>query len=363
MRLGEKEIIEGLRRDRGRYAPLVVVSVETPSREDGGSFADAVIELRVEDGPAFRALAEIAVPASPRVVRQKSVELQELVERNGKGDLVPLIVAPYMPARQAETLQRAGVSWLDMSGNMVIRVRDRVYIERTGRPNRFPDSAPIRKVFEGTASLVPRALLLCPPGFTSLAQLVEFITQRDGTIALSTVSKVLRSLEEDLLVSRAGQSISAIDPGQLLDRLAGGYASSRRRRSVTVSRFFLDDPAAVLKRLGSTAEALYVCCGFYAAQLKGLAVGDQISLYVNDTTSFRETVEQSAATLQPDEEFGNLRVIESRSRLPWFNSEMREGIHVVDDMQLYLEMMLDTPRGPKVAEALRQRILPEGQGG
>jgi hypothetical protein len=52
--------------------------------------------------------------------------------------------------------------------------------------------------------------------------------------------------------------------------------------------------------------------------------------------------------------------IETKDRTPWFNVQTVNGFSVVDDVELYLEMMIDTPRGPKIADLLRPHILQDG---
>lgn len=358
MRLGKKDIIEELRTAGTRYSPLVIVSIR-----EGIVGSDAVIEFRIEHGPSFLASAEVMPAATPKAVCERSEQIPDAPSEAAGSVPVPLIIAPYIPAKQADVLAWAGLSWLDLSGNMVIRVGNRIYIERTGRPNRFPDTSPIKKVFEGTASLVARALLLEPKGFASLSQMVEFIESCGGAITLSTVSKVLKSLEEELLVSKSRRSISVSEPGQLLDRLAEGYRASQSGLRMTTHRFAMEGREAMLARLGSELGSTYIFCGFYAAQLKGLAAGGGISMYVSDTNRFRKVVQSLGPAVYPDEEFGNLRVIATRSRLPWFDAETRDEGRVVDNLQLYLEMMIDTPRGPKIAETLRRHILQEDRDG
>jgi hypothetical protein len=363
MRLGKRDIIEELRTAGMRYSPLAIASIDTESGRRHDTSSDAVIEFRIEHGPSFRASAQLIPAATPKAVCERSEQIRDDLPKGPCSVPVPLIIAPYVPAKQADVLAWAGLSWLDLSGNMVIRVGNRIYIERTGRPNRFPDTAPIRKIFQGTASLVGRALLLEPKGFASLSHIVEFIQRRGGAITLPTVSKVLKSLEEELLVVKSRRSISASEPGQLLDRLAEGYADSRGRSGMIAHRYAVEDRETMLARLCSKLGSIYVFCGFYAAQLKGLAAGGAISMYVNDMNRFREAVKSFAPAVYPDEEFGNLSVIATKSRLPWFNVETRDEGRIVDDLQLYLEMMIDTPRGPKIAKSLRQRILPEDRDG
>jgi hypothetical protein len=55
----------------------------------------------------------------------------------------------------------------------ILSLSNQKYIERNDRRNRFPDTAPFKKVFHGTSSLVSRALLLKPEGFSSLYKVVD----------------------------------------------------------------------------------------------------------------------------------------------------------------------------------------------
>jgi len=268
-----------------------------------------------------------------------------------------LILAPYIAPRQADSLRDAGVSWIDLSGNMAVRVGAGVYIERTGRPNQFPDTAPIKKVFQGTASLVARALLLQPGGFSSLSDIVAFIQARNGRIAVSTVSKVLRSLEEQLLVSKSGPRIASTDAAALLERLAEGYAANGSRRQLRACRFAVENARQTIREFCSTLDCSYIVCGFYAARLRGLAASAAMTMYVTDLERAKEAAGRLAGNCIPDEEFGQLRIMETRERTPWFNAQTVDEIRVVDEIELYLEMTVDTPRGPKVAALLRPRVL------
>ncbi len=357
MRLSEAQIFDRLQGLRTEYAPLILVSIQREQRTADGTSADALIRFKVTGGPSFEALTEVTSLASPKNIRMKSLQLLDILRRRGDSHLVPLLIAPYVSPKQAETLEEAGVSWLDLSGNMVIRAQGQVYIERTGRPNQFPDTAPIKRVFQGTASLVARALLLEPAGFVSLSRLAGFISERGASIAISTASKVLNSLEQDLLVSKEGSHIRVIDPSRLLNRLAEGYASSVRGQKPDMRRFAVRDVERTLQALGPMLGDTYVFCGFYAAELKGLATSTQITMYSRDMSRIRQASETSPSDLLPDEEFGQFSVIEARDRIPWFNADMVNGMRVVDDIELYLEMTMDTPRGPQVADILQSRIL------
>ncbi|MBN2020065.1 MAG: hypothetical protein JW749_07565 [Sedimentisphaerales bacterium] len=354
MRLKENEIIEQFERQIDKYAPLKIKSIEREVPLSQGMKVDAIIEFCVGEGPCFKALVEIKSIASPKEIISTVVQLAFTEKKSNEKEMVPLLIVPYMGAEQIQILQRDGISWIDLCGNMVIRAPGGIYIERTGRKNLFPDTSPIKKIFEGTSSLVSRALLLKKEPFKSLNKIYRFINERDGNITLSTVSKVLGSLEEELLVRKDENGISVIDREKLLNKLLEGYVDYTKRNKNKTYTF-----AVQKNQIGDFAFNDFKCvaCGFYAAKLKGLATTDRITFYVESVKEAQKEIERSKIILNPDTEFGQLDLIETRNLCVWFNVQGEPLDKIVDDLELYLEMMIDTPRGPKVAEILEERIL------
>lgn len=356
MRLTEKEVIQSLKDMGDKYAPLVINRlVEEVSLPDGYR-VDAVADFSIKGGPSFEALVEIAQVSTPQNVLMKTRQLDTYLGRKKRRSRVALLVAPYIGATQAKILADRGISWIDLSGNMCIRVSNRIYIERSGRPNRFPDTAPIKKIFQGTSALVSRALLLRPEGFASLEKMVDFINERNAKITPSTVSKVLKSLEEELLINRSKSLISVPDPEKLLESLAEGYKNSTERKRQNTYRFAIGNIQQLSVGIVGVSKD-YLACEFYAAQIKGLAVMDKITIFVKDIEQFRRKAEEKLVSITADAEFGNLIITETQDPGVWFNPDWRMIDSVVDDIELYLEMMVDTPRGPKIAEELKRRIL------
>ena len=363
MRLTEKQIRQSLMNMDEIFAPLIVkIKIEQTSLPDGRNI-DVFLELSIQNGPSFKAVVEIKTVATPQNILLAAQLLKTYVADDEQEDKIPLLVAPYMGNKQAKILADNGISWLDLSGNMSIRVSNRIYIERTGKPNCFPDTAPIKKIFQGTSSLVSRALLLKPEGFSTLYEIVDFINNRNAKVTLSTVSKVLKSLEEELLINRSKSLISVADSEKLLERLAEGYKNSteRKRRNTYgfviqgIERLSYSNPSAI-----RSACKDYLACGFYAAQIKGLAATDKITIFVKDIEQFRRKAEEELVSITADEEFGNAIITETSDPGVWFNPDWRGLDPVVNDVELYLEMMVDTPRGPKIAEQLKRQILQKG---
>jgi hypothetical protein len=360
MRLTEEQVIQSLKSMGERYAPLIMKRIAEQVSLPEGRQVDAVIEFSIQNGPSFKAVAEIKTVATPQNILMGARQLADYFGKAKKTNIVPLVIAPYIGAKQAKILADKGISWIDLSGNMSVRISNRVYIERTGKPNRFPDTAPIKKIFQGTSSLVSRALLLKPEGFPSLYEMVNFINVRNAKITLSTVSKVVKKLDEELLVNRSNSLISVADPEKLLERLAQGYKNSIERKAGETYRYAADKPDAIFLAFNERLSIDYVACGFYAAQIKGLAVTDKITIFVRSMESVNRAAVRKQIQITPDAEFGNVSITEAKDPGVWFNADIKPRSAVVDDIELYLEMISDTPRGPKIAEQLKRRVLQKG---
>lgn len=357
MRLKESEIIGQIQSDIDKYAPLTIKSIDREVRLTEGFFADAIIEFCIADGPCFKAMVEVKTVATPKIVSQAAQQLTTYLRRIDDKTIVPVIIVPYMGTEQARMLQREGISWIDLSGNMVIRVQNQVYLERTGKKNWFPDTSPIKKIFEGTSSLVSRALLLKKETFRSLYEVVDFINKQGGNITLSTVSKVLRALEEELLVKKTESGIFTMNRGKLLEKLVEGYRNYTGRNRDKIYKYAVDN-IGELFTVFCDRRIDYAACGFYAAKLKGLATTDRFSVFIRSIDEARKAAELGCPrNIKPDTEFGQLDFIETKNPCVWFNLQGDDFNKVVDDIELYLEMMIDTPRGPKVADMLKERIL------
>jgi hypothetical protein len=204
-------------------------------------------------------------------------------------------------------------------------------------------------------------LLLKPEGFSSLYEVVDFINARNGTITLATVSKVLISLEENLIVDKTKGKICVKQPATLLENLAKGYADYSRQQKSRQYRYDVETTNELSTILFNT-QVDYAYCGFYAAQLKGLGVTDQMTLFIRSIGDIKKALSMKPDIARPDEEYGRVTFIETSNPGAWFNVQDEPLKKTVDELELYLEMMNDTPRGPKIAEQLKARIVEKFNG-
>ncbi|MHC4494984.1 MAG: hypothetical protein ACYSYM_04085, partial [Planctomycetota bacterium] len=66
MRLTEEQVIQFLKSMGERYAPLTINSLTEQVNMPDGYQVDAVIEFSIQNGPSFKAIAEIKTVATPQ---------------------------------------------------------------------------------------------------------------------------------------------------------------------------------------------------------------------------------------------------------------------------------------------------------
>lgn len=229
----EREVLEGLG-VRWPIPPFAVRSEPVPTvrtvREgvgDGQSLIDGVVTLSWS-GTRERFAVEYKAPGTPRQVEAAIMQLRRYL--SASADLRPLIVAPYLKPELLERLVEEGISAVDLSGNMAITVPGRWLVIRSGSPNRYRVSTPIKNIYRGKSALVCRALLLRGQ-FPTATTIAQELRQAAG-VTLPTVSKVLAGLDDELIVSRDG-GIRLTQPAILLDKLSKNFAWPNVRRRLT----------------------------------------------------------------------------------------------------------------------------------
>jgi hypothetical protein len=205
----------------GLYAPLHFENVQFPLQERGADGADATCEL-VWAGRRVRCSLEFEARATPRRIADALVRMERGVAREAE----PVMVVPYLSSGIAEQLQEARVSGIDLSGNYLI-LTDELVAVRLDQPNAYPRSRDIKKIFSYDSSIVGRFLLVEDRVFEQVNEIYEGILERGGGISLSTVSKVLKGLDEEMIISKRRGEIRLLQPEKLLERLRDGYRDPR----------------------------------------------------------------------------------------------------------------------------------------
>lgn len=342
--LREAEALKRVTDGRFDFPPLELVSTERKPTGTSEGRPDLVLEFRWRERTQ-RFLAEYESLSTPRRLKQALALVREYTVENGR----PMVMAPYLDEEWLDRLAEEGVSGLDFSGNGVVVVPGCWFVYRTGRPNAFPSSKYIQDIYRGRSSFVARTLLV-RSRYDQVTELREEIVERGGTISLSTVSKVLSRLEDELLISRE-EGVKLLQPEQLLDRLAGDYRGPEVRRR-TAGRV-PDLRAGLRAALDSADQENFALLGKADGTYASFPGSEEtVTLFTDDMDALLSVLE-----VKEDRRFPDVEILETTAETVYFDARRRDGFAWTSPVETYLQLAGGGKREQEVAEKLRGDLL------
>jgi hypothetical protein len=263
-------------------------------------------------------------------------------------DLLPMVIVPYLNERQLDRLERRSISGIDLCGNYVIVVNNALYLRRTGEPNLYKDSSPTKFAYKGTTSLVPR-LFLTRPTFESVSEIQNAISELGCNVALSTVSKALKKMEDDLLIARTANQIQLLQADELLDKLQKNF---QLPPTAVKASFTCNTPIADL--FENTDKLILSGASSYEQYCSGIR-GDKPIAYCSNLTILKETL---ADELTETNRFADLTIKETKEKTPFFDGRLEnDGTLYASPLQAYLELSIGDKREQQMAEQIKLQLL------
>lgn len=348
--ISERQALARIESQRDRYAPLEIRSVErTPPSKDRGYDAQITLGWR---GRKVSFLVEIKARTAPRIV---SAAVWRLKSRLGNREKNLLLVVPFLSKTIVELIEREGISGLDLSGNYLIQTPNMVAI-RLDRENQFPESQPIKKIFSGNSSLVGRLFLTQKWRFKSVNEVCAAIQKLGGSLSLSAVSKVLKGLENELIIEKNSKGISLLQPEKLLQKLEDGY---RAPKILGVAKLKIPIDAGVPFQFGD--KRLFETFSAYRWVLSGETSAYRYSLQANIEVT-KIYIENYEPLLRfQDDRFYNVLAQKTAESFPYFDAREDRlkdlALRYSSPIQCYLELSKLDKREKEIAQAVREEIL------
>lgn len=263
-------------------------------------------------------------------------------------DLLPLVIVPYLGPRALDRLIAAGVSGLDLCGNGLVNIPGEWFVFRTGEKNRFPSSLPIKNIYRGASSIVAR-VFLSRPNYGSVNEVLDEIRKRKGDVTLPTVSKVLKGLQEDLIIGR-NDGIRLLQPERLLDLLSENYRQPKTKRR----QGKLQDGQKLIAQGAEVAEKknLLIASRTQTPYVVLPSSNNLVSLYVSSSAPFAEEF-----GFEETDRFPNVEFLETDDPTVYFDRKVLGAIPYISPLQAYLELSKGGKREQEAAEPLRAEIL------
>lgn len=338
-----------------RFPPLRLRLLEPPQSRPAALCADALVDVSW-DSQTYRFAAEFKARSTPKAFREAVQQAQQWALALSR---LPLIVLPHLGPKQLEELQQSKVSGIDLSGNGVVVVPKKLLVYRTGNPNRFPDSLPTKYAYRGTTSLVARAFL-CRPRYDALADIADEVQRRGAAVAISTVSKALKRMEEDVVVERVSGKIQLLQADKLLQLLADNYRPPQVWSKATFSTKLAMNELLALP----TSEARMALSG--KSSIAAYAVMGRDEHPVLFTDNIGRLRQAWGDRVQETSRFIDFELRETNDPTVYFDVRWHQGLPYASPIQVFLECSSGDKREKETARQVRDFILqglPAGGGG
>lgn len=317
----------------------------------GDEKADVRVELALPGEPeGFRFVVELKARATPQTIQLAMAQAKSAT----KAGEWPMIQVPFLSEERLEELEREGVSGVDLCGNGVVLVPGRLWVVRSGSPNRYRDSRPLNNPYRGRSAMVAR-MLLQRPKWESLSELAEAIQSAGVVLSLPQVSKAVQAMAEDLIVSKRAGVIAMNEPLRLLDKLGSEWRKPLMKASQALRLPRGTDWAGIL----STRPLLkWAVTG--ESSVTRYAMFSQGGPRRIVVSNLPQALTLLGGTPESVPNFADVEVSETEEAGFFFGNEIDEkGIRWASRLQSWLELKSGDARQQDAAKDLREQILKE----
>lgn len=327
--------------------PYNIASSELPPAED--SSADAVYSVRALSGSAPYAQVVVEARTSLTPAAAKDVLLPQIkLLRRLYGQATVLVISPWLSPRTREVLTERGVSYLDLTGNVDLRLPTGVLI-RTDGAQHSPDPTPHRRrrgLSGAAAGKLVRLLIDFSPPYRQkdLAAVAD--------ISAGYASRVMQTLDDEALITRGGTEIVEVNWVELLRARAENYDVLRANHAASlVAR---KGPEAVYRALISqgTSSTTAVTGSYAAREVAPTAVGGTLMFYVLPGPHMVESAASELSLLPAAGGGGNTIVLRPNNRGPLERRRQFGAAEHVGLSQLALDCLSGPDRMPAEGEAV-----------
>lgn len=314
-------------------------------------------------GSRVSVLGVIKSACTPKLIHEIGPWLAGM--KNMRKDAAYAVICPALSVQAQSACAESNIDFIDLAGNVSIQVPERLLLQRVGLKSKaFARPALFRDPFSGKSSRVLRVLLERPREWIlkEIAQELAAESRRnpagvwDFGLSMSSASKTVRSLEEELLVRRRNLKILTPEPSRLLRRWAEKYKERYRwylRRSFRCPNPFGSQLQAVAgglrQLLGGNRFAFTGAAAVARAPFVDL---DMIDVFVDPGTEAKLGSLEGQAGAAPE-----LRVMRPYDTGVFMYPQMTEETPLVSDIQAYLDLSARGGRDSKQAEYLLRHVI------
>jgi hypothetical protein len=354
--LAEKDIFKALKNGKVALPPLIVSLIEHEPKLRAfanDSYRPDALVVVANGRRRWKFLAELKAVATAKAFENACAAIKPA---SAKVKLNPMIVLPYLSPENLAELESTGVSGIDLCGNGIIAVPGELLVLRTGQPNRFPRTEPIRNVYRGDSSLVGR-VFLSQPIYNAVGEIVSAVKRRGSNISFPTVSKVLKTFEADLIIERSRDKTKLLQADKLLDQLVANYRPPKvTERYVGKVALGERELPLALTEAASRLGAKFTLAGTTSAGRYSVLAREPVVAAYSDVSP-NDLLSALGVKFEETNRFPNIDLMSTDDSLPYFEPATDAGVIYASPVQTYLELMAGDKRLRETADQVREFVL------
>ena len=291
-------------------------------------------------------IVEVKSLGEPRLVRMAISQLKEYPKRFK--DSYGILVAPYLSAASRQICEEAGIGCIDLAGNAFLSFKN-VFIDRSGRPNPFAITRLSKSVFSPKSSRILRVLLLDP----SKKWYVEDLSREAG-ISIGVTSRVKHALLSEEWIKEENKRFYLVKPEEVLNQWANNYSYEKNPGFSFYSGLSEDQLETAIKKECKKRKYRYGLALFSGARKAAPFVR-----FMRFFSYVDGNIESIAKALQLKKvgTGANVTLLQPYDEGVFYGLQAINGINVVSDFQLYLDLKSYKGRGEEAAQTIfEQRI-------
>ncbi len=336
--MNNNEIFSYLKKNIGELLSLEGVNC----RIVGSPMSEAYLNLKFGDND-FRLQCDILSSGSFAVLRERI----SLVKASSS--VFPrIIISEFMSGEKQKICRDEGIFYLDLSGNVFIR-KDSFLIDRSGYPNLFPEKRGQRNPFSDKASLVLRALIKEYDKSWGIREIAS-----ETGIDPGFVSRLVGELENRSYIRKTNSKIKPANIEGILEDWVHAYSYKKNM----IKKYFsaTPEPSDIIKLLTGIKGNYALSLQAGASLIAPHASFNEVHIYTG-SDSIGDTVRNKLRLKEVDRGANVFIMNPYYTQSVFYGLQHKNGINIVSNVQLYLDLYNYPLRGLEQAEHIYRKKL------
>ena len=346
-----REIRQQILKELPSLLPILKIGKVDVERKIPGRKYDLTFKIKTQSREEWLIVGEIKELLQPRMAREISTQFKEALVNLDK--VYPVLITTYLGERTRDILKKQGVGYLDLAGNYYLEFNN-IYVEKIVDKNPFVDKRRLKTIFKPISSRILRVLLE-EPGRTWKILELSMIAR----VSLGQTSNICRWLiDEEYLKKNKDGSYFLTEPNKLLDEWCRNYIYTKNKifayYSFEQNLEKLTRKVLKLSKDKNLKYALTLLSGasLVAPFIRGIST---LQMYISGSEDLARWVK--LLDLRPVESGSNVSIFIPYDEEVFYKIQEINGIRIVGNIQMYIDLYNYPARGREQAEFLRKEKI------